>query len=334
MLTESAVPSVEGYSPIKSRKPQGQSSLTQWFRNKSAPGALTMQEESAQSLSSDSYPDSEMVDILANGAFVDLPQTESLGRADIDELSEIESPTHEKFETPPTTPPRSEKPDASLEHREHNLQWTSSHERDNTRLTITRGYDYAARGRKRLYPDPEPMQPPPTRKSSYQQSDAQGPSSVTAPILSHNDYESMFRSISSSCSTDNPPSVSTSFSSISTAWTSPNTSFSAESIATSFEVPTEKLSLNRGSLPMDLSSVWCKSQEATPNHNLTNTSNVDPEHQVDAQHLSGSGDKNPAAKKGGSTKLAIVPGIKFETDLLERLVKLSPFGTSRIVQDN
>ena len=293
-----------------------------------------MQEEAAQSLSSDSYPDSEMVDILADGAFVDLPQTESLGRADVDGLSEMESPTHEKFETPPTTPPRSEEPNANLEHSEHNLQRASSHEKGYTRLDITHDYDYTASGRKRSYPDPEPMQPPPTRRPSCQQRDAQGSSSVAAPMPSHNDYELMFRSISSSCSTDNPPSVSTSFSSISTAWTSPNTSFSAESIATSFEVPTEKLSLNRGSLPMDLSSVWCKSQEATPNHNLTNTSNVDPEHQVDAQHLSGSEDKNPATKEGGSRKLAINPGSKFETDLLEQLVTLSPFGTSRIAQDD
>ena len=261
-------PSIEEYPSAKSLRKQSQSSLGRYFRHRSAPGAASPA-PSTNAPSSDSYPDSEMVDLMAETDLTAIqpPYTETIASAASRHgSSDQTSPSEESFETPPSTPSRSRYAgiglgitntiplDPVLMNIRTNPNVAKVQSRGTGGLPPSSTSNRQPRSatdhsrklgqepsssKKRPYPESEPMKPPATRRVSREKRSDQNPVSFAVPTPPPDNYDFMERSMSASRSFDNIPSVSTSFTSHSTAWTSPDVSFHADSMVTSFESTTE-----------------------------------------------------------------------------------------------
>lgn len=220
-----------------------QSSLTQWFRSKSDPNTAPA---SAQHPSSDDYQDDDITDVFSDIQHKDakpmsLTSTTShvVPKSRERRISNRTSSTEEKFETPPTTPPRLMGANIGL----------GIGVEDSTAAFYDRYSELVpVMSRKRSYP--ESMKPPLPRKVSREQrsrdvynADHLEPttepydsssSTFIMPTPPLNDQPFFTRPLGRYQSNEHLTSISSSMTSASSAWTTPNTSFGSDSMATSF----------------------------------------------------------------------------------------------------
>lgn len=144
------------------------------------------------------------------------------------------SPEEETFTTPPTTPPPSKDDSVGLG------IGLAQHSRETRDFYLHHAELEPVSSRKRPHPDHEAMRPPPARKISREKQTESFDAKYAVATPPPDNYNFMYRSLTSSRSFDNISSVSSSFTSVSPAWTSPNTSFCSESLATSFDSAAEE----------------------------------------------------------------------------------------------
>ena len=219
----------------KTSTPRRQSSITQWFRSKSEPNAIT----TSQQISSDDFPDQEVTDLLADVARSPMPTDCAL--ADPRPRTSAPASPEEKFETPPSTPPNARSVDLVTD--APGSEFPASYYKKPEIPISTR---------KRSFP--ESMKPPMPRKMSRDTRSHDASNSIghlqpinkpvqqiqrgTVPYFLPENATHFTSSSNTDRSSENLASMSTSFTSVSTPWTSPNTSFNSESLATSFSSDT------------------------------------------------------------------------------------------------
>lgn len=243
---------------MKVSRTHSQSTLSQYFRNKSAPGGTASPAATSNHPSSDDYPDSDMADIMADPDLMDIayPPVPTTAVKCKNAASGQTSPADEEFETPPTSPSHPttsnvglgitkapneplEQPATSLDRQPQDSRGSSIWRQQplvNTDVfdKIKSSVQLTNISRKRPCVESEPMKPPPKRFPSHERQSLQGRIGAAIPTPPPDNHPFMSRSLSSTRSFDDI-SVSSSFTSHSPAWTSPNTSFCADSMATSFD---------------------------------------------------------------------------------------------------
>ncbi len=183
-----------------------------------------------------------MIDLLDEVARSSIPTACAVTDARLRQTSAPASPSEDKFETPPSTPPKS----VELGIDALGSEFPASFYQEKPELI-------PMTTRKRSCP--EPMKPPMPRKMSrdtrshaaaysidYLQPNNKPAQQIHRSTAVTNPPPENATSFPSSSSTnrssENLASMSTSFTSVSTPWTSPNTSFHSDSMATSFSSDT------------------------------------------------------------------------------------------------
>ena len=329
-LTDTIVPSGKGWPPVRSTSSQVE---THTPRLKGIPGVIGSHDLGAQHFSSDDYPDSEMADILADDSLLDLSNVTAvpIPQGVIPDM-EMDSPVHEDFKTPPTSPLRWNQVDTGLD---MNLQdWVEAHqESKSSALTQTATFDLKS-SKKRPLEDLEPMPPPPTRKISREQKRDQIFPCYPTPTAPAENFHFYSRSSSSSRSFDNSMSVSSSFTSASPAWTSPNTSFCASSVTTSFDSNSEdtdstvRPSIAPPTFNAKQNVPWYQHVHLAPNKGGIDTETGHIEKLVDSESVRPNFEKLTAVDTNETATGSVKPSSIVETQLPHRLISHAPFGTS------
>ena len=274
-----------------------------------------------------------MADILADGSLLDLSNVPAvpIPQGALPDV-EMDSPVHEEFKTPPTSPPWSNQVDIGLG---INLKdRAEAHQESKSgALAHAATLDFKS-SKKRPLEDLEPMPPPPTPKVSREKERDQFIPRYAAPTPPPQNYHFLSRSSSSSRSFDNSISVSSSFTSASPAWTSPNTSFCASSVATSFDSNSEDTDTT-----VRPSIVPSKSKAK---HNFPRYQSVDPapdeggddtrmgfiDDLADSESVQHRHEQIPTFNVIESATGSVKSSSLVETQLLCRLVSHPPFGTA------
>ncbi|KAL6722297.1 hypothetical protein ACLMJK_001404 [Lecanora helva] len=306
--------------------------MTRSQKEKSAHKQSRTRSVISEDRSSDGYPDSEMIDILEDDSLVDVPQLPSHMPTSHEHtlISGNDSPVHEEFKTPPTTPPRLKENKFGLG---INLRNNSNTSNEHTSAWSGHVSDFKpVGGKKRSSEDNEQMRPPPTRKVSRETKNDQVIGQYAAPTPPPENFHTLSRS-SSSSRLNNSSSVSSSFTSASPAWTSPNTSFCASSLATSFDSSADETDTTiRPSLkqppskrPANNEAPWYRPQSAQTG--ATGKNSI-------AKHANGNGgskllDPHPNDQLTFNSiafaRNATNPSAAIESQLLNRLVSCSAF---------
>lgn len=262
-MTEPKAVSVEP-SPNKANASRRQSSLMQWFRSTSDPNpAINSPATATHHPSSDDFLDEDMADAFSE-AQKDLdtsllsttnaiPHTRPTAR--VRRTSEQTSSTEERFETPPTIPPRLRggivglgigANEDNFYHKKSELVPVTNKKRsypEPTKPPLPRKTSRETRSQRDAYNVDHltPTANPDNQKKQNQELDLKlfhtGNAAYAVPTPPPGD-KPIFSVPRANRSFDNLTSVSSSMMSASNAWTTPNTSFSSDSMATSFSSST------------------------------------------------------------------------------------------------
>ena len=275
-----------------------------------------------------------MADIVADDTPIDVldPQLFEPLPDEGPDVTSRDSSEDEKFETPPTTPLRLNEPNLGLD---IDMERRASIERC-TKVALPAFFAEPARigSKKRPFPEPEPMRPPPARKISCEEKSERPIGPYTVPTPAPEDHHFVPQSVSSFRSFDNMSSVTSSSTSISPAWTSPNTSFSSEPMATSFDSAAEETdttvrsSLDQQSpiIPLGSYATWLNKHEDLRHRNGLGAGTLYSKGLVADQIPQPHQEQHVAINTAKTTPATTKPDTALASDLLNRLTYFSPFG--------